>query len=48
MSSVLVALMVLVILVVGLGVVLLGTRTLRAEADKVQAARRAGAGPRKD
>ena len=48
MSSVLVALMVLVILVVGLGVVLLGTRTLRAEADKVQAARQSASGSKKD
>ena len=41
MSAVVVALMVLVILLVGLGAVLLATRALRNEADKVQAARTA-------
>jgi hypothetical protein len=48
MPSLLVALMVLVILVIGLGAVLLGTKTLRAETDKAQAARQAGTPSRQD
>ncbi len=40
MSSVVVALMVLAILLVGLGAVLLVRKLLRAEVDKVHAARR--------
>lgn len=41
MPAVLVALMVLVVLMFGLGAVLLLSRVLRAEADKAQAAREA-------
>lgn len=48
MPAVLVAAMVLVFLLIGLGAVLLGTRALRAEAAKVQAGRSAGSAARQE
>ena len=48
MSAVVVALMVLVILLVGLGAVLLISKALKREVDKVQASRRAQTTARQD
>lgn len=48
MSEVVVASMVLVILLAGLGVVMLGSKVLRAEADKVRESRSAPRVERQD